>query len=337
MIRKLLSAFICSIFFLSQSSMAGQLYYVENISDSGLKSIVENSFVTKAYNLTRKNPYYGISIKNGNYTLVILQRENNGDYWYFCDYDKNSGINGLILKNIKKQNGKYYEVTGSKKESFENIAKSLSGSSVPEYSFNEDENYTRRNAPSTNNTLKGYVGKIAAGSETKAYLQAPINTATAAVGDSIVSVLSEDWIYNGTVIAPQGSLVYGEVTKAKSSSYFRTNGMVQIMFNTLKLPDGRSYKISTEKIDFRIDAEGKYYNIAKSAAIGAASAAAIALLVAGLSGSNVGKATAISAGVGAGLGLISQGSTKGVDAEIPAYTEIVLKLVKPLSVTIMSN
>ena len=92
MIRKLLSAFICSIFFLSQSSMAGQLYYVENISDSGLKSIVENSFVTKAYNLTRKNPYYGISIKNGNYTLVILQRENNGDYWYFCDYDKNSGI-----------------------------------------------------------------------------------------------------------------------------------------------------------------------------------------------------------------------------------------------------
>ena len=56
MIRKLLSAFICSIFFLSQTSMAGQLYYVENISDSGLKSIVENSFVTKAYSLTRKNP-----------------------------------------------------------------------------------------------------------------------------------------------------------------------------------------------------------------------------------------------------------------------------------------
>ena len=45
------------------------------------------------------------------------------------------------------------------------------------------------------------------------------------------------------------------------------------------------------------------------------------------------KVVGIGAGVGATTGLITVAAEKGVDAEIPAFTEIVLVLEKPLNIT----
>ena len=49
---------------------------------------------------------------------------------------------------------------------------------------------------------------------------------------------------------------------------------------------------------------------------------------------SVGKSVAIGAAGGAATGMLSSGAEKGVDAEIPIYTELELALTKPLSVVL---
>ena len=48
----------------------------------------------------------------------------------------------------------------------------------------------------------------------------------------------------------------------------------------------------------------------------------------------IGTAAAIGAGVGAGTGLAGSAIERGVDAEIPSFTEMEITLTKPISVNV---
>ena len=186
----------------------------------------------------------------------------------------------------------------------------------------------------SDDTLKGYIGKIAAGTKFSAYLRNPINTATASKGDNVAAVLSQDWIYGNHKIASQGSIVYGTVTKANHASYGYRNGSVQIDFNQISTPDGKTYNIKTEKVDFKVDSTGKLSNAAGKVVAGAAIGTLLALLACAIgSHESVGKAVAIGAGVGAGSGVVASAAEKGIDAEIPAYTEIEITLDRALNIS----
>ncbi len=185
-------------------------------------------------------------------------------------------------------------------------------------------------------TLKGYIGKISAGEKFGVYLRTPINTATANKGDNVTAVLTKDWIFENRVIASQGSVVYGTLSKANHATYAYRNGSVQINFTQIVTPDGRTYNIQAEKVDFKVDSTGKLSNAAGKVVAGAAFGLFAGLLTALIGGSDsIGKAMAIGAGVGAGSGIIMSGAEKGVDAEIPAYTEIEITLEKPLSISFL--
>ena len=142
-------------------------------------------------------------------------------------------------------------------------------------------------------------------------------------------------MYNGQEVAPQGSLVYGSLSKARPATYGSRNGRVIINFNQLVTPDNRVYNISTEEIDFTVSNEGKIGESVKSAAGAALAGALVGLLFGALSGSDhIGRNVAIGAGVGAGASAISSTAERGVDAEIPSFTEIEITLTQPLSVTV---
>ena len=51
-------------------------------------------------------------------------------------------------------------------------------------------------------------------------------------------------------------------------------------------------------------------------------------------GEHIGRSVAIGAGVGAGSSAIYSTAERGVDAEIPSYTEIEITLTQPLNVTV---
>lgn len=187
----------------------------------------------------------------------------------------------------------------------------------------------------SDDTLTGYIAKIEKGTSFEAYLKDSINTATAEKNDIITAVLTEDWIYNDILIAPQGSLLKGKVSNARAASIGYRNGFVQIDFDTLETPNKEVYKISVEEIDFEVDSEGKFKNAAGKVIRGAILGAIFGLIYTLLADdASKSKSTIIAASAGAATGLVQVGFETGLDAEIPIYTPITLTLDKQFRIMI---
>ena len=340
--KKFLALFI-TVFYLFSSNMAfavcSNLYFVKNANKDYVKSLVEPEISTTKYNIQKKDPYYAILKSNGSDYVVVILQQTGGNLFYYFKSSTNNALDKNILKALKNV-GLEYEKTANEKyiTLYETQAqKVLVGNT--NYNFSEPKpaqsQYKSTSSNKISNTsLKGYVGKIDKGTSFKAYLQTPLNTATANVGDNVVAILSEDWVVNGSVIASQGSVVNGVLKTARNAKIGSINGRVVINFNKLTTTEGKVYNISTEAIDFTVTNEGKLGRTAKTVASGALIGLASGLLYALLSSDhNYGSAMAIGAATGAVGGAVKEGFEAGVDAEIPVYTELELVLTKPLSVT----
>lgn len=341
--KKLFAVIVCSFYLLSTQVClaANNLYFVKNTKKSVVSDIVFQVLSNeKNYNITKQNPYIAVSTKNGSdYVLIILQTSSDNLFYYYQS-SKDEKIDKSIKKLLKKQNIVFEQSYNTMYVStFENQAQKILTNTTSKYTFDEPSQKTstvNTTAQKKDNTvLKGYVGQVAKGSTFNAYLQTPINTATANIGDNVTAVLTEDWLYNGYKIASQGSIVTGELTKARHATYGSRNGRVIINFKQVTTPEGKVYDLSTEKIDFTITNDGKFQSTVSSAIKGALIGAVGGLLVGLLSkDTNVGVSTAIGAGVGAGTSVVGSAIEKGVDAEIPVYTELELTLTKPFNVII---
>ena len=321
---------------------ASELYYLKNIKTDSVKPYVEEGFASSKYNLIKQNPYYGVSQSEGDYAIVILQQSGENMFYYFNSPD-NTKINKTFLKEIKKQNiiceqSFNPNIIGIYDKLAEELA-STAGS-VKKYTFEEvqESPFTPPTVQTQQKqqvgTLKGYVGQIASGTKIPVYLQNAINTATASKGDKITAVLMQNLTYNGVTVAPQGSVVYGTLTTARNAAYGSRNGRVVINFNQLVTPDNTVYNISAEEIDFSVSNEGKVEESVKNAVASAAVGALVGLLFAALSDHSAGRSAAIGAGIGAGTSVIKSTAARGVDAEIPSFTELELTLTQPLNVSV---
>lgn len=343
---KKIIALIIMLFYVSLNACYAfsELYLVKDTSVDNLKSFVKNSYYKYDYKLTKENPYYGQSIyDNSEYAVVILQ-QNGANAYYYYESNDNKKINKAILKEFKK-NGYSYEksMNANVIDVYSNLAQDImqnKEASSNRYSFedtpapNVNLNNKNNNSQQSQTSLRGAVAQIAKGTTLDVYLQNAINTANANKGDQVIAVLTKDLKYNGATVFPQGSLVYGTLTKAVHAAYGSRNGKVSIQFNQIVTPENKSYSISAEKIDFSVTNDGKARSVATSAVGGAVIGALGGLLYAALSGGDVGTAAAIGAGVGAGTGLAGAAIEQGVDAEIPSFTEMEIKLTSPVSVTV---
>ena len=337
--KKFTAVFICILYLVSTQTCfaASNLYFIKNAKKDQVSALVQQGFEKDSSLTLRKlNPYLGISDDGKDYALVILQTSSNNLFYYFQS-NKGSKVDKQIRKLLKKHDLEFEKSENTMYIStFENQAQKVLTNTSNNYDFSEPNIQKISTTPVTkksdNTVLKGYVGEVAAGSTFQAYLQTPINTANANKGDTISAILTQNWVYNGTVIAPQGSVVSGVLTKARHATYGSRNGRVVIDFNEIRTLEGKVYNIKAEKIDFTVTNDGKWSNaavrMAKSAAVGALTG----LLFGLLSSASTGASTAIGAGVAAGDALISSTAERGVDAEIPIYTDLEIKLLKPLNV-----
>ena len=342
--KKLFALLLLMFFCSTNASLAfSELYYLKNVNVSDIQPYVEDSFVNNGFNVIKQNPYYGVSHAGNDYAVIILQQSGNNMFYYY-QAENNKKINKNILKEVNKQNIVCEQSFNQNIiDIYDNIARdtiTMAGA-VKTYSFEEPS--TAFNPPKENeqhivqpSTLSGYVGQIPSGTKLMVYLQNAINTATAVKGDEVIAVVSNNLNYNGTTIIPQGSLVYGTLSKARNATYGSRNGRVVINFNQIVTPEGKVYGISTEEIDFTVSNDGKLANSAKSALTTAAAGAVAGLLFSLLSGNhdNIGKSMLIGAGVGAGSSVIYTTAEKGVDAEIPSFTEIELTTTQPFTVSV---
>lgn len=341
--KKLITLFITLLFLGTNSALAfSEVYYLKNANAENLKSTVSDAVISQNFQMIKQDPYYAKSLKDpSDYAVIILQQSGNNVFYYY-NSNNNKKINKNILKAFRRTGIDYEQSYNTNVISvYDNLAqKTMSTNTVNNYVFtdNEPNYYSASNTNSTvqtqtPNTFKGYVAKIEDGTKLKIYLQSAINTATAVEGDRVIGVISQDLKYNGISVIPQGSLVYGILTKARHATHGSRNGRVVIDFNQIVTPDGKTYDISTEKIDFTVTNEGKVASVAKDVVVGAIIGGLAGLLIGACSG-HIGPATAISAGVGAGAGALTNVAEMGVDAEIPSFTEMELTLTKSFTTSV---
>ena len=339
--KKLVTLIIGMIYLsISPCFAFSELHYLKNVKTDDISQIVEQKYIEQGFNITNTNPYFGISPNSDDYAVIILQQSGNNMFYYYQS-ENNTKINRLILKDIRKQNIVCEQSFNANIISiYDSLAEDALNNSglLKKYTFEEDA-FTPPTEQTTSytqqNTLRGGVVQLSAGTKMQVYLQNAINTSTAAVGDKVIAVLMQDLKYNNTVVAPQGSLVYGTLAKARNASYGSRSGRVVIHFNQIATPDNRLYDISTEEIDFSVANEGKLEESAKNAATSAAVGALVGLLFAALSSEhNYAKGALIGASTAGGVSVVKSVAAKGVDAEIPSFTELEITLKQPLSVSV---
>ena len=190
------------------------------------------------------------------------------------------------------------------------------------------------------NTLRGNVIMVPAGTSMRVSLTAPLSSEYTTAGQGVSLVLNSDFYYDGKLIAPAGSTVYGTVIEASKAKHGSINGKLCVRFNQIYTPYGTQIPISAViKTDdmsgvlvggTKTDVVKEY---TKDVAAGTATGALTGLVFGALSGGSVGRGTALGTAVGAGGGLAKSVWDKGNDVEIPSGAGIDIVLTQPITVS----
>ncbi len=182
-----------------------------------------------------------------------------------------------------------------------------------------------------NKTLTGSVIEIPEGTTFSITFDSGINSGSLEKNDKLIASLTKDFIYNGTIIAPAGSLVYGNATYAKNAGYAYGSGALEINFNQIITPDGNMIEISTEKIYIEEKSE-RAKKMSRDMLIGALGSMLVGAAFTAIgSGDDWGRNMLIYGGLGAAGGGIRGAMQRGKDVDIPNGTTIELKLSQPLN------
>ena len=185
--------------------------------------------------------------------------------------------------------------------------------------------------------LLGKVVYVPQGTVLNVQLQSGISSGSLDENDRLTAVLPENWVYNGNLIAPAGSLVYGTAIDATPAGYAYGSGAMELVFDKIMTPDGQVYNINAEKIRLEADSSrGK--NMTRDVLVGAGIGLLAGLLMTALGGGYYGgdndyaQAMLIYGAAGAAGGGIKGVASRGEDVSIAPDTILQLKLLEPLEV-----
>lgn len=179
--------------------------------------------------------------------------------------------------------------------------------------------------------LLGNVVHVPAGTTFKITFDSGISSGSLEKNDRLTAALTENFIYNGVLIAPAGSLVYGTAIDAQNAGYAYGSGAMEFTFNEILTPDGNLIKISTETITMEEKSE-RAKKMTRDIVIGALGSMLVGAAFTALSGSDSwGRNMLIYGGVGALGGGVRGAMQRGREAYIPDGTTFELKLNQPLN------
>jgi hypothetical protein len=202
--------------------------------------------------------------------------------------------------------------------------------------------------PQQGTMLQGRAATVAAGTHFQATLRNSLDSETTQPGEPVEATLSSPIISGGVEVVPAGSKVKGQVTNVISAKRFRfgANGKIDIKFNSVETPDGRTFPLSGSIDDnqLRLTGGSTAGRIGKgliTTGIGAGGGAALGTglgaIVGATSRGQVGRATGMGAAfgtaLGAGVGLVGAGVRKGSEIKIPAGSSLPIQLDDNMQVT----
>ena len=106
---------------------------------------------------------------------------------------------------------------------------------------------------SQNTALQGNLITIPAGTSFTAKMQSSVSSANLKAGDSIAAVLDENWIYNGILVAPAGSILYGNAIQVEQAGLGHKNGELELRFNEIITTEGKSIPIASNTYALGVD------------------------------------------------------------------------------------
>lgn len=185
--------------------------------------------------------------------------------------------------------------------------------------------------------LFGQVVKVPQGTAFEITFDSGISSGSLEKNDRLAAKLTRDFVYNGVLIAPAGSLIYGTAADAQNAGYAYGSGSLEINFNEILTPDGNMLKVSTENIYMEAKSE-RAKKMTRDVVIGALGSMLIGAAFTALGGGDDwGRNMAIYGGIGALGGGLRGAMQRGEDIQIPDGTTIELKLSEPLTVSPYMN
>ncbi len=182
--------------------------------------------------------------------------------------------------------------------------------------------------------LYGSIVTVPAGTSFSVTFDSGISSGSLEKDDRLTVRLTNDFIYNGKLIAPAGSLVYGSASDAKNAGYAYGNAEIELNFNEILTPDGNMLKISTENIYMKTKSE-RAVKMTRDVVIGALGSMLIGAAFTALGGGNSEdwvRNMAIYGGMGAAAGGVRGAMQRGQEVNIPDGTTIQVKFTHPLDV-----
>ncbi len=177
--------------------------------------------------------------------------------------------------------------------------------------------------------------RLPAGTPMHLKLETAISTSTAKAGDPFYGRLTQSVVHEGKTVIPVGSSVEGNVVRVSEPRRIKGRPTIELRPNLIVLPDGNRYHIYAVVVDTdpssktQVNEEGQIkgsgMNARDKVEIGAGTGAG--LTVGALAGG--GKGALIGATIGAGA-TVTRWLTKRKSAELPAGTEIVMELDRPV-------
>ena len=182
-----------------------------------------------------------------------------------------------------------------------------------------------------NNLLYGSVVQVPAGTSFEVAFDSGISSGSIDKNDRLTVRLTDDISYNGQIVAPAGSLVYGNAADATNAGYAYGSGSIALNFNQILTPDGNMLNISTRTIIIKSKSE-RAAKMTRDVLVGALGSMLVGAAFTALSGSNNwGRNMAIYGGVGAIGGGIHGAMQRGAEVQIPDGTIIKVTLSDTLS------
>lgn len=246
----------------------------------------------------------------------------------------------LLSANISLAAGNfsYTEQTPAYQQQYANSPSAQFGAPVNNY---QRQNYynTPSNRVNTNQTLKGHIVTVPAGQNIPVITTMALSSENLTLGQNVTVALGSDFYYNGSLIAPAGSSISGQVLEVSKAKRGSMNGKLMVRFTKITTPYGTQIPISAViKTDdgtgvlvggTKMDVVKDY---GKDLAVGSAAGATAGLVMSALSGGELGRGTALGTAVGAGGGLVKSIWDKGDNVEIPANAGIQLTLTQAITV-----
>lgn len=179
---------------------------------------------------------------------------------------------------------------------------------------------------------------LPAGTGMRMKLETPISTERSKVGDVFTARVTEPVTVDGKTMVPVGASVSGRLTKLTQPRRIAGTPAISLMPDRITMPDGHQYLIAATVVDTArsshttVDDEGKIHGRGRTGrdnaemVAGAGTGAVIGTIAGGAKGLFIGGALGFGATAVHWL-------TKRHSAELPAGTEIVMEIDRPMTMT----